>query len=67
MRRDALLVRVADPAALADALTKILSDPALAARLRSGGHAVVQRFAWAAAAAEHVRCHAGLAAPRQGR
>lgn len=65
--QDALLVPPGDPTALAGALTKVLSDPALAARLRAGGNAVVRRFTWRAAAAEHMRCYAGPAAPQQGR
>lgn len=61
--RNALLVPPGDPAALASALTEVLSDPALAGRLRSAGHAVAQRFTWAASAAEHLRCYAALAPP----
>lgn len=65
--QDALLVPPGDPTALAGALTKVLSDPALAARLRAGGNAVVRRFTWRAAAAEHMRCYAEPTVPQQRR
>jgi glycosyltransferase-like protein len=59
-RRDALLVPVADPAALAAALGSVLGDPGLAGRLRAAGRAVAARFTWQASAAEHERIYAAL-------
>ena len=50
---DALLPAVADSAALARAMRRMVTDPALRARLRSGGNAVVDRFTWAASAERH--------------
>jgi glycosyltransferase-like protein len=58
--RDALLVPVADPAALAFALASVLGDPALAGRLRAAGRAVAARYTWLASAAEHTRVYAAL-------
>jgi glycosyltransferase-like protein len=67
--RDALLVPVADPAALALALASVLGNPRLAGRLRAAGLAVAARFTWEAAAATHraisaTRGRAGKLAPR---
>jgi glycosyltransferase-like protein len=59
--RDALLVPVDDPAALAGALASILDDPELAARLRAAALATAQRFTWARSAAEHQAIYASLA------
>ena len=51
--RDALLVPVDDPSALAAALASVLDDPPLADRLRSAALAVCERFSWPRSAAEH--------------
>ena len=56
--RDALLVPVGNVAALAAALSSVLSDPQLADRLRSAGRAVCERFTWARSAAEHQAVYA---------
>jgi glycosyltransferase-like protein len=65
--RDALLVPVADPAALARALAAVLDDRRLADGLRSAALAVCERFSWARSAAEHQAIYgtagAGRAAP----
>lgn len=55
--RDALLVPVGDAPALRDALTRVLDDSELRQCLRTGGHAVAQRFTWSASAAEHQRLY----------
>ena len=59
--RDALLVPVDDPPALAAALAAILDDPELADRLRSAARATCERFSWARSAAEHQAIYASLA------
>jgi phosphatidyl-myo-inositol alpha-mannosyltransferase len=43
---DGLLVPPKDPDALARAVRRVLTDPALAARLREGGRARAERFRW---------------------
>ena len=58
--RDALLVPVNSPAALAGALTSVLGDPRLAGRLREAGRTVAARFTWEATAAEHKTIYATL-------
>ena len=50
---DALLPAVADSAALARAMRRMVTDPALHARLRAGGDAVIDRFTWAASVERH--------------
>ena len=59
-RRDALLVPVDDAAALAAALTEVLDDPELAARLRARALVTAQRFTWARSAAEHQAIYAAI-------
>ena len=59
--RDALLVPVDSPAALAQALTSVIGDPQLAGRLRGAGRTVAARFTWEATAAEHEAIYAALA------
>jgi glycosyltransferase-like protein len=59
--RDALMVPLDDPPALAAALAAILDDPELADRLRSAARATVERFSWARSAAEHQAIYASLA------
>lgn len=61
--RDALLVPVDSPAALARALASVLGDPQLAERLRAAARAVAARFTWEATAAEHKRIYAALGGP----
>ena len=58
--RDALLVPVDDPPALAKALAEVLDDPNLAAGLRSAALALCERFSWPRSAAEHQAIYAGL-------
>jgi glycosyltransferase-like protein len=55
--RDALLPTAGDPAALAGALDRVMTDPALRAALVAGGRAVVPRFTWAASAAQHIEIY----------
>ncbi len=62
--RDALLVPVDNPPALAAALAAILDDPDLAGRLRSAALATARRYSWARSAAEHQAIYASLT-PRQ--
>jgi len=58
--RDALLVPVDSPAALAGALTSVLGDQQLAERLRAAGRAVAASFTWEATAAEHATIYTSL-------
>jgi glycosyltransferase-like protein len=58
--RDALLVPVDDPSALAAALAAVLDNPDLAARLRAKALATAQRFTWARSAAEHQAIYAAI-------
>lgn len=58
--RDALLVPVGDVGALADALLAVLTDDRLRAALVAAGHAVAQRFTWAASARRHLEVYAAL-------
>jgi glycosyltransferase involved in cell wall biosynthesis len=58
--RDALLVPVDDPPALAAALASVLDDPRLADQLRSAALATCERFSWARSAAEHQALYAAL-------
>ncbi len=59
-RRDALLVPVGDPPALAKALAEVLDTPTLAAGLRSAALTLCERFSWPRSAAEHQAIYAGL-------
>jgi len=56
--RDALMVPVGDPHALAAALTAVLDDQRLADRLRVAGLAVSARFSWDRSAAQHQAIYA---------
>ena len=58
--RDALMVPVDDPSALAAALAAILDDPDLAGRLRSAALATAGRYSWARSAAEHQAIYASI-------
>ena len=58
--RDALLVPVDDPAALATALAAVLETPDLAASLRDAALATAQRFTWARSAAEHQAIYSSI-------
>ena len=61
--RDALLVPVDDPPALAAALAAVLDDAGLADKLRSAALAVAERFSWARSAAEHRAIYGALTDP----
>ncbi len=50
----ALLVPADDPVALADAMTRVLDDSAVAARLRVAGPARAAQFTWARCVDQHV-------------
>ena len=58
--RDALMVPVDDPPALAAALGQVLDDPDLAGRLRQEALGTSERFTWARSAAEHQAIYASL-------
>jgi len=63
--KDALLVPVGDAPALASALASVLDDTQLAARLRTAGQAVSERFTWPRSASEHQAIYATVGcAPR---
>jgi glycosyltransferase-like protein len=58
--QSALLVPPGDASALAGALEKLATDPALRRRLAAGGAPVVGRFTWEASARRHLEIYAGL-------
>lgn len=60
--QDALLPEVGDPAALADALQRVLVDGDLRRMLVEGGRRVVPRFTWDATARRHAEIYAELVA-----
>jgi glycosyltransferase involved in cell wall biosynthesis len=62
--RHGVLVPPDDPAAFADALLRVLGDPALRARLRDAGRARARAFAPAAVAAGYARLFADVLAAR---
>ncbi|MHA6782440.1 MSMEG_0565 family glycosyltransferase [Pseudonocardia saturnea] len=62
---DALLPAVGDSPALAAALHRIITDGALRERLRTGGHAVAERYTWAASAQRHREVYADVRAARR--
>lgn len=62
--RDALLVKVGDVDGLATALTRVIEDEALRARLTRAGSAVAARFTWDASARRHVEVYASQRAAR---
>ncbi len=61
----ALLPPVADDAALAGALRRVVEDSGLRDRLRTGAAAVLPRFTWAASAARHRELYARIRATRR--
>lgn len=63
--QDALLPAVADSAALAAAMRRMVTDDALRARLRAGGRAVVGRFTWAASAERHRAIYRAIRTSRR--
>jgi glycosyltransferase-like protein len=65
--RDALLVPVDNPSALAAALTAVLDDRPLAGRLSVAGRAVCGRFSWSRSAAEHQAIYAAVGRVLPGR
>jgi glycosyltransferase-like protein len=54
---DALLASVGDAAALAGALERLATDPALGLRLVAGSARVVDRFTWEASARRHLEIY----------
>ena len=62
--RDCLMVPPGHPASLADALVRLVRDPALRERLLAGGRETAARFTWRDAAAAHLRVYEGLLAAR---
>lgn len=56
-----LLVEPEDPGALAVALERVLSDPALARRLADGGWAAVQRYTWSDVTSRYERIYRAVA------
>ncbi|MBP7274655.1 MAG: glycosyltransferase family 4 protein [Kiritimatiellae bacterium] len=63
----ALMVDPRDPAALAGALTSVLTDPALAARLRTAGLERARKFSWNQAARTTWSVYEEAVAARQRR
>ena len=63
--RDALLVPVDDPPALAAAVAAVLDDAGLADELSSAALAQAERFSWARSAAEHRAIYVALTDPRR--
>jgi glycosyltransferase-like protein len=63
--RDALLVPVDDPPALAAAIAAVLDDAALADKLSSAALTLAERFSWARSAAEHRAIYVALTDPPQ--
>jgi glycosyltransferase involved in cell wall biosynthesis len=59
--QDALLVPVGDVPALAAALSSVLTDDAVRARLVQGGAAVAACYTWARSAARHREVYARIA------
>ncbi len=59
---DALLAPAGDGAALAGALERLATDPALTRRLVPGGASVVDRFTWEASARRHLEIYATVEA-----
>ncbi|MGH9035098.1 MAG: MSMEG_0565 family glycosyltransferase [Acidimicrobiia bacterium] len=62
---DALLAPSGDAAALAGALERVATDPALRVRLVTGGADVVARFTWEASARRHLDIYATVEALMQ--
>lgn len=60
--RNALLVAPEDPAALAWALVRAVTDQPLAATLREGGLATARRFDWGSSAERHIEIYRELIA-----
>ncbi len=59
-----LRIPPSDTAALTEALRRVLSEPALADRLRTGASTVVARHSWDAIAATHAQVYAQAAGDR---
>jgi glycosyltransferase involved in cell wall biosynthesis len=58
-----LFVRCNDPAALADATRRIVSDESLATSLRVGGRAFAAQFTWPGIAHQHLALYKAIVAP----
>lgn len=58
--RDALFAPVGDAGALAAAMSEVLDDPALRARLVESGLEVADRYSWEASARRHLEVYAGV-------
>ncbi len=54
----AVMAPVGDVEALAEALERVATDPALRERLRRGGDAVARAHSWDRSAVEHERAYA---------
>jgi glycosyltransferase involved in cell wall biosynthesis len=61
---NAWLVSESTTEAWHSAIDRVLSDPILADRMRSGGLATAEQFSWPRLAAEHVAMYEALLAPR---
>ncbi len=55
----ALMPAVGDHLALADALERVATDPALRARLVAGGRPVAEKYSWTGSAQRHLDLYAG--------
>ncbi|MGQ0576995.1 MAG: glycosyltransferase, partial [Pseudonocardia sp.] len=58
----ALLPPVADEAALAAAMTRLVTDPSLRQKLAEGGREILPNFTWSASAARHEQIYAAARA-----
>jgi glycosyltransferase-like protein len=63
---DALLPAVADDAALARAMRRLVTDAGLRERLRAGGSRLLPRFGWAASALRHEQVYLDVRAGAGG-
>ena len=66
-RVDAVLTSAGDAADLADGMRAAAEDVALRQRLVAGGRALVRRYTWDTAAAEHQRLYQSLNVPERSR
>lgn len=59
--RDAILARARDADSLADAMTRVATDPAFRARLSAAGPDVAARYTWEASADRHLAVYREMA------